>query len=224
MADGPSSGTFTVRQSMGRRVLKRHEVLAAVCSLMREPVSGQNCRNTRRIGEETALLSGFEAPPYRMGQVDGAPGGLSGLRRCRIAAQCSRKVLSQLATEPALNRRRGDSLKVPPGAIGGREVSRHQPSESDPLTYRFRRTDGYRHFASLPHRPLKAWRARSLLLCDVDRIDSEDDRSLLYVAMSRARSLLTVLLHVRTKAAVREAFEEGCQIYGGDVLSTEVRE
>lgn len=27
----------------------------------------------RRIGEETALLSGFEPPPYRMGQVDGAP-------------------------------------------------------------------------------------------------------------------------------------------------------
>lgn len=25
-----------------------------------------NCRNTRRIAEETALLSGFDRPPYRM--------------------------------------------------------------------------------------------------------------------------------------------------------------
>ena len=32
-----------------------------------------NCRNTRNIGEETALLSGFPSPPYRMGQVSGAP-------------------------------------------------------------------------------------------------------------------------------------------------------
>jgi hypothetical protein len=32
-----------------------------------------NCRNTRRIGEETALLSVFSSPPYKLGQVDGLP-------------------------------------------------------------------------------------------------------------------------------------------------------
>jgi hypothetical protein len=32
-----------------------------------------NCRNTRNIGEETALLSGFTSPPYRMGQIAGLP-------------------------------------------------------------------------------------------------------------------------------------------------------
>jgi hypothetical protein len=32
-----------------------------------------NCRNTRNIGEETALLSGFGSPPYRMGQITGLP-------------------------------------------------------------------------------------------------------------------------------------------------------
>jgi superfamily I DNA/RNA helicase len=50
--------------------------------------------------------------------------------------------------------------------------------------------------------------SKAIVLCDVDRIESEEDRSLLYVAMSRARSLLTVLLHTRTKAAVREAFRK----------------
>ena len=54
----------------------------------------------------------------------------------------------------------------------------------------------------------KGMESKVVVLCDVDRIDSDDDRSLLYVAMSRARSLLTVLLHVRTKAAVREAFRK----------------
>lgn len=53
----------------------------------------------------------------------------------------------------------------------------------------------------------KGMESKVVVLCDVDRIDSDDDRSLLYVAMSRARSLLTVLLHVRTKSAVREAFK-----------------
>jgi hypothetical protein len=50
--------------------------------------------------------------------------------------------------------------------------------------------------------------SKVVVLCDVERIDGDDDHSLLYVAMSRARSLLTVLLHVRTKAAVREAFRK----------------
>jgi hypothetical protein len=52
----------------------------------------------------------------------------------------------------------------------------------------------------------KGMESKIVVLCDVDRIETEEDRSLLYVAMSRARSLLTVLLHTRTKAAVREAF------------------
>ena len=50
--------------------------------------------------------------------------------------------------------------------------------------------------------------SKVIVLCDVERIDSDDERSLLYVAMSRARSLLTVLLHIRTKTAVREAFRK----------------
>ena len=54
----------------------------------------------------------------------------------------------------------------------------------------------------------KGMESKVVVLCDVDRIETEEDRSLLYVAMSRARSLLTVLLHVRTKAAVREAFKK----------------
>jgi superfamily I DNA/RNA helicase len=54
----------------------------------------------------------------------------------------------------------------------------------------------------------KGMESKIIILCDVDRMESDSDRSLLYVAMSRARSLLTVLLHVRTKPAVQEAFRK----------------
>ena len=59
---------------MGAVVPKNvHQLIGARCGFYARASLKQNCRNTRRIGEETALLSGFEAPPYRMGQVDGAP-------------------------------------------------------------------------------------------------------------------------------------------------------
>ncbi|MDZ7301724.1 MAG: ATP-binding domain-containing protein [candidate division KSB1 bacterium] len=52
-----------------------------------------------------------------------------------------------------------------------------------------------------------------VVLCDVDRIEGREPQSLLYVGMSRARSLLIVLLHEQTKPFVRQAvarkLEEG---------------
>src|SRR6185437_4534621 len=50
-----------------------HALIRAKCGFHVRASLQQNCRNTRRIGEETALLSGFDSPPYRVGQIDGAP-------------------------------------------------------------------------------------------------------------------------------------------------------
>ena len=72
-------------------------VLGSRCSHFSRARLVTNCRNTRRIGEETALLSGFSSPPYRLGQVDGLPvdyrywktaeqqlEGLAGLIQCLL--------------------------------------------------------------------------------------------------------------------------------------------
>src|SRR5262249_16259858 len=47
------------------------EILALKCRHFARTNLQTNCRNTRRIGEETALLSGFSSPPYKLGQIDG---------------------------------------------------------------------------------------------------------------------------------------------------------
>lgn len=56
-------------ENSSREQLK--ELLNSFCRDYAKGSLRLNCRNTRRIGEETALLSGFESPPYRMGQVEG---------------------------------------------------------------------------------------------------------------------------------------------------------
>jgi len=186
-----------------------HDVLTSVCTSYARATLRQNCRNTRRIGEETALLSGFESPPYRMGQVDGAPVDYLNYANADSQRAVLEKVLSQMAAESGLK----------PGDVVILSRYRLEQSAAATLTntsaFCIRPVDALAPgstrkptFVFATAQAFKGMESKAIVLCDVDRIESEEDRSLLYVAMSRARSLLTVLLHTRTKAAVREAFRK----------------
>ena len=193
----------------GGRPEEMHQLMKERCGFHARASLRQNCRNTRRIGEETALLSGFEAPPYRMGQVDGTPVDYLEYTDADSQRTALERVLSRLAAEPGivpddvmiLSRYRLDQSAA--GTLMDSTLFRIRPVEQPaPKDSRF----PVFHFATA--QAFKGMESKVVVLCDVDRVDGDDDRSLLYVAMSRARSLLTVLLHVRTKAAVREAFRK----------------
>lgn len=186
-----------------------HELMKARCGFHTRASLRQNCRNTRRIGEETALLSGFDSPPYRMGQVDGTPVDYleytdADSQRNELEAALARLagesgiaaddvvILSRYRFEQSAAGKLADSP-----AFRIRSFEQSKPKDNRKPTF---------HFATA--QAFKGMESKVVVLCDVDRIESDEDRSLLYVAMSRARSLLTVLLHVRTKTAVREAFRK----------------
>jgi len=169
----------------------------------------QNCRNTRRIGEETALLSGFDSPPYRMGQIDGIPVDYLEYSDEQSQKDALAKVLIRLAAEPGIAMEDVIILsryRLEQSVAGKLDETAHCSiraiDDSMPINRRFPT------FRFATAQAFKGMESKVIVLCDVDRIEFDDDRSLLYVAMSRARSLLTVLLHVRTKAAVREAFKK----------------
>ncbi|MDZ7269966.1 MAG: ATP-binding domain-containing protein [candidate division KSB1 bacterium] len=172
-----------------------------------------NCRNTRRIGEETALLSGFESPPYRMGQVEGPAvdyhyyhsdgeqaavlsATLRGLLRDGVIAD-EVVVLSRLRFENSCA-----SQLVDESEFRLVEVGAVKPERS--------------HISIISFATIQAFKGMEspvVVLCDVDRIEGRESQSLLYVGMSRARSLLIVLLHEQTKPFVKQAvarkLEEG---------------
>jgi hypothetical protein len=169
----------------------------------------QNCRNTRRIGEETALLSGFDSMPYRMGQVDGVPVEYLEYTDIESQAVALQALLSNLVI---------DSTIAPEDVI---LLSKHRLEQSaagrvaDSPAFRIQAVEGaYTKdrrkpvFLFATAQAFKGMESKVVILCDVDRLESDNDRSLLYVAMSRARSLLTVLMHVRTKLAVHAAFKK----------------
>ena len=184
------------------------ELLNALCPSITHANLSQNCRNTRRIGEETAFLSGFAAPPYRMGQVEGLPVNYQDYSDPVSQLAALRKVLGSLLMEPGsdvsdvvvLSRHRFEY-----------SIARELENGTD---FRVRPVDklsgGTRvpTFAFATAQAFKGMESKVVVLCDVDSMETDEDRALLYVAMSRARSLLAVLLHTRTKSAVREAFKK----------------
>jgi hypothetical protein len=186
-----------------------YAAISSVCSSYARASLKQNCRNTRRIAEETALLSGFESPPYRMGQIDGAPVDYLDYVDMESQRTALEKTLSKLASEPDLTL--GDVVilsryRLDQSVAGKLSDNPHFVIRSvDHLPGKDIRKP---IFIFATAQAFKGMESKIIVLCDVERIDRDEDRSLLYVAMSRARSLLTVFVHVRTKAAVREAFRK----------------
>jgi superfamily I DNA/RNA helicase len=57
----------------------------------------------------------------------------------------------------------------------------------------------------------KGMESSVVVLCDVEKIGDAEPQSLLYVAMSRARSQLTVLVHEQAKPSISECVRRKLQ-------------
>lgn len=163
----------------------------------------QNCRNTRNIAEETALLSGFEAPPYRMGTVTGMP--VDYRYYARREDQCTHlvEVLLKLfrdgvkASDIAILSR----LRLENSAVSavrqGHGFTLHEMGSAPQRKVR----DPSVGFATV--HGFKGMESPVVILCDVDEVGDGDAQALLYVGMSRARSCLIVLINERARPAVQ---------------------
>lgn len=191
----------------GSKLLDAHEVMNTATSFYTRAHLKQNCRNTRRIGEETALISGFKSPPYRMGQVEGAPVDYFEYSNEAEQVNLLSTVLENMCADNTLFA--GDIIVL----------SRYRLEQStagkipDSASFRIRPIDAAGAGGKSPTvrfatvQAFKGMESKVVVLCDIDRIDSDEDRSLLYVAMSRARSLLVVLLNKKTKPAINDSFK-----------------
>jgi hypothetical protein len=163
-----------------------------------------NCRNTRSIGEETALLSGFDAPPYRLGQIAGLPVDYQYYRsedeqRMKLAATL-RKLLAEgvkAADIIVLSRVRLANSGVN-GIDGGTDFRLVEVDDTGSVRARIAPV----RFCTA--QAYKGMESPVVVLCDIAQINDREPQSLLYVAMSRARAHLTVLLHDETRPHMME--------------------
>lgn len=163
-----------------------------------------NCRNTRNIGEETALLSGFPSPPYRMGQILGAPVDYryynSSESQAEILNQVVQEILAggtkasdivvlsqrRLANSGAAAAGRGDLFRL-------LDIGEQQPARSRVPIVRFATAQAF-----------KGMESPVVILCDIEQVSGGGPQALLYVAMSRARSKLTLVAHSRVRGSIAD--------------------
>lgn len=175
-----------------------------------------NCRNTRSISEETALLSGFDSPPYRMGQVKGLPVDY----RYYDRSDAQRALLTE-----TLKRLLADGIKPADIIVLSRFRFQNSSAASlkDGIHFRIVETgDTVRISERVPvirfatAQSFKGMESPVIVLCDIDQI-TDGEQAMLYVAMSRARSQLTIFVHERARPSiaqcVRRMLTEGWSNY-----------
>lgn len=162
----------------------------------------RNCRNTRQIAEETAMLAGFDRMPYRLNaaegpavdyrfwrtpneQLDRFAQALHDLQRDGVTAD-QIVVLSPLRFENSVaNRVRNGGFPI---------VDVTEAGLSTPRAVSFATVQAF-----------KGMEARVVVLTDLRGIEDSDRQSLLYVAMSRARTALVMLVHETFRPHVQAA-------------------
>ena len=153
----------------------------------------KNCRNSRPIGQETALLSGFDSPPYRLGKDDALKVDYRYYDRTHSAAKRLDECLQQLRRDgipqtdivilsPHRFERSAASSSSRAGGISIVPV-RSVPANTPPGAIAFSTIHAF-----------KGMESPVVVLCDIEDVESATAQSLLYVGMSRARSLLIILL------------------------------
>ena len=168
-----------------------------------------NCRNTRRIAEETTLVAGFDEAPFRLGDEKGLPVEHRYLKKPADLAKSLTSVVERLAREAipiedvmVLSSRRLENS----GLAGVQSIS------GFPLIDISRGMTAVRQslkFSTI--HSFKGLESPVVIIVDIGQVDSDEHQSLLYVAMSRARSLLILIVSKSARTALERRIRAGME-------------
>ena len=162
----------------------------------------RNCRNTKNIAEATALIAGFETPPFR-------PGVESGIDvDCRywgpsrpwedLLAETVEDLTSKNKVAPA------DIVVLTPGRTEREALRKLERLGGHPLVdYTAGRGVERPGIRVTTIHAFKGMESPVVIIPGIDRDLDEWQPSLFYVGMSRARSFLGLIVHERARDAVQ---------------------
>jgi hypothetical protein len=186
------------------------QTLKDACPYFTQTQIQTNCRNTRRIGEETALLSGFTALPYKLGQIDGLPVDYRYWKNSEDQTEKLSEVVRLLLNEGISPR---DIVLLSPRSFSDSVASRMRcssPKHGSITAVEIRKgSHPFTIESQLPFATIQSFKGMEspvIILCDLDQVDDDAPQALLYTGMSRARSLLVMMIHERARDAVGRSF------------------
>lgn len=160
-----------------------------------------NCRNTKQIGEETSLLSGFEKPPFLLEHLEGIP-----VEYIFYKNEAEQKIL----LGEQLKKLYDNKLPLQELIILSPRKYEHSCSNSF-LAFTIREikktneiseTQKFVNFATV--QSYKGMESNYVVITDIEDLTSEVAKSLLYVGMSRARYGLILLIAESKRNNYRE--------------------
>lgn len=166
-----------------------------------------NCRNTRPIGEEISLLTGFETPPFLTSKVEGLPVEYIYYDNFDEAPSSLEKILLKLL-EKGIKPRKITILspRVYENSVVAM-IDQHRFSIVDISKSIDEFLVGKKITFSTVHR-FKGLENSHIILTDINQLIDEEFKSLFYVGMSRARVGLYILLDARLKTDYREIIKK----------------
>jgi superfamily I DNA/RNA helicase len=150
-----------------------------------------NCRNTKQIGEETSLISGFEKPPFLLEYLEGVPVDYHFYTDENHQTQLIEEILKSLFFKKLpyneiviLSPKKFESTCL-------KSFSLHQIKEIKTIN-EISVTQNFCGFATV--QSFKGLESNYVIITDIEELSSELSKSLLYVGMSRARYSLILLI------------------------------
>ncbi|HAQ38847.1 MAG TPA: hypothetical protein DCQ58_10100 [Saprospirales bacterium] len=150
-----------------------------------------NCRNTKEIGEETSLISGFEKPPFLLEYLEGLP---VEYRFYRDKAHQKQILNEQLRKVSAENLPFNEMVIISPNKFENscvKSITDYSIKEIKTAS-EFSGTQKNVGFATV--HSYKGMESNHVLITDIEDLSSEVAKSLMYVGMSRARYGLILLI------------------------------
>jgi hypothetical protein len=150
-----------------------------------------NCRNTKQIGEETSIISGFEKPPFLLEYLESVPVEYSFYKDKKHQAKIVNKKLIQLISEELSIK---DLTILSPRKLENSccssitEIEITDNNKSDGLS----KSSQPIQFATI--QSFKGLENNYIIITDIDDIDSEKAQALLYVGMTRAKYSLVIFI------------------------------
>ena len=159
-----------------------------------------NCRNTRRIAEETATIGGFSTPPFRFGLETGLPVEHRYWRTPSGLVTTLTETVRRLSDDGVTV---GDVVILSPRRLENSALAAVEQIGNAPIMDSSRTLDTAQvciRFSTI--HSFKGLESQVVIMVDIDDVDDEMSQSLLYVGMSRARSLLILMIHERARRSI----------------------
>ena len=165
-----------------------------------------NCRNTRRIGEETTIVSGFDEAPFRLNEEVGLPVDY----RYWKSAEDLRDLIG--STVQRLHRNgidTDDIVVLSPNRLENSALAGAGNVDGIPVVDCSRSLDapnGCLKFSTI--HAFKGLESPVVIVIDVEGVDDLVSQSLMYVGMSRARGMLILMLNERARSSIQSRIRE----------------